>query len=457
MSDMATYSVGFDAASSADSMFDYLFDPATLDFENIPGLPNWSSNPHDPTTDFSGGRMDLIKAESFQKCSSSTSDSSEPSSPEPSSPLNGLLHFSELQHTEGFSNYLSSTEEDLTSNMGTDMCFSPNDDDSGDHFSTFDSEKKSKKSKRKDSSGALKGLINTTELENFTKNIQSKRPLSADEEVALKKQRRLIKNRESAQKSRLRKKRYVEELEKQVQELSDMNTRLEIENKSLMDDVGYLATVVRKAPGIPNEVLKGVARKSTHSTDSAKAAGVCLLIVLFSFGLFFNSKTGAGLALPFEVDPRDSTPNREAEGTDRRYGGDIIGINDPQQQFMKSKNKRLYEEMAEAENSFDEDEEKKNKRLLKKIKLEPKDDEMDSGHVRGGFEETQKEPNQSSSFMFYSDVRDIFGNDEDVASPRSLSLVLPPSGEVNTVYRAAQPQDPLVEVAYQIVNMNVFT
>jgi len=108
----------------------------------------------------------------------------------------------------------------------------------------------------------------------------------------------------------------VEDLEQKVRILDEENHRLEIENRNLKEDVGYLATIVRKTPNISNDVLKGVARKPAHSTASAKAAGVCLLLVLFSFGLFFNSKNGSrSLALPFEVEPSEAIPSRSCQAS----------------------------------------------------------------------------------------------------------------------------------------------
>ena len=61
-------------------------------------------------------------------------------------------------------------------------------------------------------------LLNMTSdaLEVYARRLASARPLTADEQKKFKRQRRLIKNRESAQLSRMRKKAYVDELEKQV-------------------------------------------------------------------------------------------------------------------------------------------------------------------------------------------------------------------------------------------------
>eukprot|EP01090_Pellita_catalonica_P018793 TRINITY_DN617_c0_g1_i1.p1 TRINITY_DN617_c0_g1~~TRINITY_DN617_c0_g1_i1.p1 ORF type:complete len:460 (-),score=75.11 TRINITY_DN617_c0_g1_i1:85-1464(-) len=147
---------------------------------------------------------------------------------------------------------------------------------------------------------SLKTLSSTADLERYTQVLRSTRNLSKEEEQVLKRQRRLIKNRESAQKSRLRKKRYVEELERKVQLMADENQRLNTANELLKEDVGYLARIIRtKNPEMSEDVLKGLHRKSSASPKSSKAAGLCLLLVLCSFGIFFNSKeNNANSSLP---------------------------------------------------------------------------------------------------------------------------------------------------------------
>eukprot|EP00026_Physarum_polycephalum_P006008 Phypoly_transcript_06048.p1 GENE.Phypoly_transcript_06048~~Phypoly_transcript_06048.p1 ORF type:complete len:529 (+),score=131.75 Phypoly_transcript_06048:178-1764(+) len=119
-------------------------------------------------------------------------------------------------------------------------------------------------------------------------------PASGDDDKSVKRQRRLLKNRESAQLSRIRKKMYIDELERKVNALVS-------ENSGLREEVGHLNDVLKqvagtegesatKAPLSRAEIMKAISSSNgTQSSSQArKYAGVCLLVVLFSLGLFLN-------------------------------------------------------------------------------------------------------------------------------------------------------------------------
>jgi len=161
-----------------------------------------------------------------------------------------------------------------------------------------------------------------------------------DEERQLKRQRRLVKNRESAQLSRLRKKIYIEELEKKVNLLSTENETLKkqlalisADKAKLHDEVAYLQNLWKQQH--PNSAIT---INTTNVNDrqrspplpasytmpkNVKTAGVCLLLVLFSFGLLFNNninnnspfdlatsvKPHTGRALKSIADSESSSPS----------------------------------------------------------------------------------------------------------------------------------------------------
>jgi regulator of replication initiation timing len=112
-----------------------------------------------------------------------------------------------------------------------------------------------------------------------------------EEDRHVKRQRRLIKNRESAQLSRMRKKLYMDDLEKKVAVLTQDNDLLTKRVESLVHENTRLTEQVCKLTNMmkQNQTQR---RSMTHGNGAAKTAGVCMLMILFSFGLFFNIKGG---------------------------------------------------------------------------------------------------------------------------------------------------------------------
>ena len=102
-------------------------------------------------------------------------------------------------------------------------------------------------------------------------------PLTKMEERVLKKVRRKIRNRQSAQCSRQKKKDYVVNLENRVKKCTDDNselqrkvTRLEMQNSTLMKQLSHLQAML-------SNTGKSYAGKSLNATT-----GTCLMMVVFS-------------------------------------------------------------------------------------------------------------------------------------------------------------------------------
>lgn len=141
--------------------------------------------------------------------------------------------------------------------------------------------------------------LSSKELEDYAQTLAATRPLTVEEEKLLKRQRRLIKNRESAQLSRQRKKIYIEDLERQVSALTAENihlskklSALSVNNHSLVEEVIQLQKVVKKNQSETHDVVPK--KKQASSEQNLRKAGLCLMMVLFSFGLFMNPAQAPG-------------------------------------------------------------------------------------------------------------------------------------------------------------------
>lgn len=109
-------------------------------------------------------------------------------------------------------------------------------------------------------------------------NLPSKLPLSKSEERVLKKIRRKIRNKRSAQESRKKKREYVDSLEGRMSACSAHNLelqrkiqQLEETNNALLEQLSRLQTL------LPNS-----SSKTTHR-------GTCILVLLLSFSLLISS------------------------------------------------------------------------------------------------------------------------------------------------------------------------
>jgi hypothetical protein len=100
------------------------------------------------------------------------------------------------------------------------------------------------------------------DLESYVKALSATRPLTTAENKEIKRQRRLIKNRESAQQSRKRKKDKVGDLETQVSQLQGVNEErkakldeLQAENVILKAEVKQLVSVIKDSPALSSLLM----------------------------------------------------------------------------------------------------------------------------------------------------------------------------------------------------------
>lgn len=134
--------------------------------------------------------------------------------------------------------------------------------------------------------------------------VPTKLPLTKAEEKALKKIRRKIKNKISAQESRRKKKEYMDALEKKVENCSNENTELrrkvetlECTNKSLLQQLQALQAV------ITGKVSKSCRVAGTQTSS-------CLMMVALCFALFLGSFYPGSLTLPSAITETDHTPRQ---------------------------------------------------------------------------------------------------------------------------------------------------
>lgn len=82
--------------------------------------------------------------------------------------------------------------------------------------------------------------VSSKELEDFAARCATERPLSSDEVREIKRQRRLIKNREYAQASRVKKKDHLKEIEVRFTDLEDENYNLKLQLQNMQSRMHIL-------------------------------------------------------------------------------------------------------------------------------------------------------------------------------------------------------------------------
>lgn len=119
--------------------------------------------------------------------------------------------------------------------------------------------------------------FSSEDYDQFVENISKTRPLTAPERRKVNKQKRLIKNRESAQQSRRRKKSLIDTLEGEVGELEKVNKTLTIQLKDLEADnvilkaeVAQMFTVIRDSPVLSKLLLDVASWMVMYSITQSK-------------------------------------------------------------------------------------------------------------------------------------------------------------------------------------------
>lgn len=280
----------------------------------FPGSPGTSSTSDmsplllDPAFQFNSDGMDA-SAEDFMNSDGSNALNS--------SPLNFI--FGDASGTPG------STGNSLDQLLGINLASSPSAfskdsklpplpviqmDATEDNGSATKKRKKGQ-SGNEDGKGAEASILSEVELlkfdsnqmESYIKSVSSAKHVTPSQLKELKRVRRLIKNREYAQSSRNKKKQYVEEIEKKLQDSNAENSQLqqkliqlEMENKALKLQLTKIGTAIKQDPEILQRMQRIAGKKapSTPSTSTGSnkkftaTVSASLFVILFSFGLFMN-------------------------------------------------------------------------------------------------------------------------------------------------------------------------
>lgn len=300
--------------------------------------------------------------------------------------------------------------------------------------------------------------MSSKKLEECVQSLSAVRPLTPEEEKQLKRQRRLIKNRESAQLSRQKKKQYVENLEKQVKTLSSENSNLKTQvnhlssrNQQLEEQVANLQTYIQQ-----QQQLAKAGSSKIFNKNSTAAAGLCMFVILFSFGLIFSGTPGS----PNSVDFPTTVPSVYTGRTLSGYPEIEAGNHIPQ---LAAKRAREYEEVFP--------EPKKQKIVAEEHAwIEDDDDELEAEfeysvpqQVIIPSSDINKSSQSNNSFIYCSEAQrlnpvetPLFSND---GAP-VISILLP-SGVLNGTipqidHMLTDPDNSLLEVSCQILNIEVY-
>ena len=133
--------------------------------------------------------------------------------------------------------------------------------------------------------------ISSDQFDEYVEKLEKFRKLVKEDKKEIVRQRRLIKNRESAKESRRRKKSHVARLEEKVNRLTEMNNTLQSnyntvtkENMSLKFELDRMRKTLAEN-GIVGSVQSGI--NNVFRPYEEKTVGTLMFVVLLSFGLFF--------------------------------------------------------------------------------------------------------------------------------------------------------------------------
>jgi len=299
--------------------------------------------------------------------------------------------------------------------------------------------------------------MSSKKLEEYAQNLAEIRPLTTEEEKQLKRQKRLIKNRESAQLSRQRKKHYVEELEAQVKALTAENQQLQTQMRQMSTKAQELQSQVIYWRGLSQQDQLAVVEdnKLFNSKNTAKA-GLCMLVILFSFGLFMNTMpphdtTALGLKAPssslYTGRTLHSLPDAhvvDAEEITLKRGPEFV------QDLPSAKRAKVGEEGVIAPCPANDEPEAR--------MTDSTNPDFHSSELVVSVPQS-REPKANGSYVFCSEAQQVtnsYEGSQRVADSPLITFLLPADVLNGTLPLHSGDDSSLLEVSCQVLNISIF-
>lgn len=139
--------------------------------------------------------------------------------------------------------------------------------------------------------------LSSAQMQHYVRSLRQQFSLTRGQEKELKRQKRLVKNRESARNSRQKKMDHIGDLQGKLDALAHDFDALRTENERLREENARLRSM-QKLQQAPLRVASPV---RGGGSSSIRLAGVCLLVVLFSFGLVFHASRASDAFEPHSL------------------------------------------------------------------------------------------------------------------------------------------------------------
>jgi len=327
--------------------------------------------------------------------------------------------------------------------------------------------------------------LTLTEYEELVKGISSVRELSQNEKKQVTRQRRLIKNRESAQASRQRKKSYIQDLERKVNELVNENAQLKETVSSLASEKNSLEVLLQQAMSdnkngvnLSHDVFKVLSKKNDEVTLKTPSSPnnnntVIVLFLLFSFGLLFcqaaHSKNFPVINPDRNSEMVEYKKNQKPEiKVPSRVSGEVVDASSrpeeeiPSLRLKKTNNRvRKHETRSSRGTKRTRDEALPQPNKIQKKTNSPKSTQIDISEVSNIIRPEISNWKPNTTYLLCSNVSQILpppsATIEDPNAPLMVSLLIPPdclNGSQGTSRVSDNPGgSSVLEVSCQVVDV----